>query len=270
MEAGRSIRVIALLEEIARADAPLTANEIADRADLPKATVYRLCDQLLEGGLIQRQISGRGFICGPALLNLAQSVQANQLQYSARHATLERVAREIGETCNLSVPDRLSMNYWDRVETEWPLRLQLPVGTSVPLHATASGKLFLASMPPARRTQLLAELDLAPSTSNTITDPEKLAAHLETINACGYSLDNEEFINDMVAIAVPITDETGRFVAALATHGPSVRMTPEIAKTYLPQLRAAAERLSSGLALQEDPALEHANDAVRAVEPSLA
>lgn len=248
MEAGRSIRVIALLEEIARADAPLTANEIADRADLPKATVYRLCDQLLEAGLIQRQVSGRGFVCGPALVALSSAVQANQLLYSARHSTLERLARDIGETCNLTVPDRLSMSYWDRVETEWPLRLQLPIGTNVPLHATASGKMFLASLAPARRAQMLEELELEPCTPNTITDKDALGVHLKEIAGQGYSLDNEEFIRDMVAIAVPITENDGRFVAALAAHAPSVRMTPEVALSYLPNLRAAAKRLSRGLA----------------------
>ncbi len=269
MESGRSIRVIALLEAVASADMPLTANEIADRTDLPKATVYRLCDQLLEGGLIQRQVSGRGFICGPALVNLACSVQANQLQYSARHATLERVAREIGETCNLTVPDRLTMSYWDRVETEWPLRLQLPIGTTVPLHATASGKLFLASLPHAQRSQILDELLLEPCTENTLTDVERLSPHLDMIGEQGYSLDNEEFIQDMVAIAVPITDPSGRFVAALATHAPSLRMTPEIAMSYLPNLRAAASRLSSGLALYEGALGSQADFTQSAHEESL-
>ncbi|MGI9387190.1 MAG: IclR family transcriptional regulator [Methyloligellaceae bacterium] len=248
METGRSIRVIALLEEIARANGPLTANEIAERADLPKATVYRLCDQLVEAGLIQRQLVGRGFVCGPALVALSHSVQANQLQYSARRAILERLARDIGETCNVSVPARLSMIYWDRVETEWPLRLQLPVGTSVPLHATASGKLFLASLTPSRRDQIIEQLDLEPCTPNTLTGKDDLVSRLNEIADQGYSLDNEEFILDMVAIAVPITDNAGRFVAGLATHGPSQRMTPEIAKGYLPKLRAAAERLSKDLA----------------------
>ena len=39
------------------------------------------------------------------------------------------------------------MLYLDRVEAQWPLRLTLDVGSHVPLHCTASGKLFLALMP---------------------------------------------------------------------------------------------------------------------------
>lgn len=265
MEQGRSIRVIAVLEEVARAEVPLTANEIAERTDLPKATIYRLCDQLLENGLLRRQISGRGFTCGPALIGLSTSVHANQLQYGARRAVLERVARSIGETCNLAVPERSGMIYWDRVETEWPLRLQLPVGTTVPFHATASGKLYLAMMPQARRSHFLDELVLTPTTKNTLTDRLALEARLDEIAANGYSEDNEEFIDDMVAIAVPVFDAAGRFVAAIATHGPSVRMTPEIARSYLPQLKDAALRLAASLVGSTgDLTLEdHANEPER-------
>lgn len=265
MEQGRSIRVIAVLEEVARAEVPLTANEIADRTDLPKATVYRLCDQLLENGLLRRQISGRGFTCGPALIGLSTSVHANQLQYGARRAVLDRIARAIGETCNLAVPERSGMIYWDRVETEWPLRLQLPVGTTVPFHATASGKLYLATMPPARRSHFLDELVLTPATKNTLTDRRALEARLDEIASNGYSEDNEEFIDDMVAIAVPVFDTAGRFVAALATHGPSVRLTPEIARSYLPQLRDGALRLAGSLGVSAgDLGLEdRTNDQVR-------
>ena len=43
----------------------------------------------------------------------------------------------------------------------------------------------------------------------------------------GVNIDNEEFISGMVAIAVPITDDQGRYVASLAFHGPSQRLTVE-------------------------------------------
>ncbi len=44
-------------------------------------------------------------------------------------------------TCNIATPDRDGMVYIDRVETKWPLRIQLPIGTTVPFHCTASGNL---------------------------------------------------------------------------------------------------------------------------------
>ena len=246
-EADRSVRVIVLLQEVARSDTPLTANEIAERTGLPKATVYRLCDQLLAANLIRRQVAGRGFLPGPGLVELAQSVLAGRSVYAARHATIAWVAREIGETCNLVVPDGTGMVYWDRVETEWPLRLQLPIGSRVPFHATASGKLYLSSLSEEHRSRLLSEIELSAFTENTIVSPPALLEHLAVVASQGYSLDNEEFIEGMSAVAVAVVDDRGRYAASLAVHAPKSRMSIDDAKSYVDKLRQAAWRISSGV-----------------------
>jgi DNA-binding IclR family transcriptional regulator len=246
-ESDRSVRVVLLLNEVAQADAPITANEISERTGLPKATVYRLCEQLVGASLIRRQIGGRGFIPGQSLVDLSQAVLSSRAIYVARRATIERIAQQTGETCNLVVPDRTGMVYWDRVETQWPLRLQLPVGTRVPFHATSSGKLFLASLAPSRRDRLIDEIDLKAHTENTITDVAKLRDHLTEIAEKGYSLDNEEFISGMNAVGVPVNDKAGRYVASLAVHAPSSRMTIETACSHVELLHDAALRIGKGI-----------------------
>ena len=246
-EPDRSVRTILLLREVADAEEPITANEISERTGLPKATVYRLCDQLLSAGLIRRQLGGRGYIAGQQLVDLAQSVLASRSVYITRHAILTRVAREIGETCNLVAPEGGGMVYWDRVETEWPLRLQLPVGSRVPLHATASGKMYLASLSVAQCGRLLQEIDLKPHTENTLTEPEDLKRHLRETRERGYSLDNEEFIHEMTAVAVPVLDQQRRYVASLAVHAPKSRMSIENAVEYVGILQEAASHISAGV-----------------------
>jgi DNA-binding IclR family transcriptional regulator len=246
-DADRSVRVIVLLREVARADVPITANELSERTGLPKATVYRLCEQLLGADLIRRQIGGRGFVPVQGLVDLSQTVMSGRSVYVARHAVIERVAREIGETCNLVVPERTGMVYWDRVETEWPLRLQLPIGTRVPFHATSSGKLFLASLGEQQCARLLQEIDLEAFTDNTITSRVALTGHLEEISERGYSLDDEEFIEGMTAVAVPVVDKGGRYVASLAVHAPTSRMSIADARGHVAVLQDAARRISQGI-----------------------
>jgi DNA-binding IclR family transcriptional regulator len=243
-EADRSVRVVLLLKEVAQADTPITANEISERTGLPKATVYRLCEQLVGASLIRRQIGGRGFVPGQSLVDLSNTVLSSRSVYVARHATIERVSQQTGETCNLVVPDRTGMVYWDRVETEWPLRLQLPVGTRVPFHATSSGKLFLASLAPSRRDRLIDEIEIKAFTDNTITDASKLRTE---VAEKGYSLDNQEFISGMNAVGVPIKDKTGRYVASLAVHAPSSRMSIEAACKHVDLLHDAATRIGNGI-----------------------
>ncbi len=137
------------------------------------------------------------------------------------------------------------MVYLDRVEAEWPLRTQLPIGTRVPLHCTASGKLYLSSFPATQQRRLVGALPLERHTPKTITDTEDLLAELERIRDSGIGTDDEEFIAGMTAVAVPLLGKKGRVVGTLACHAPSVRMSIEVALGYVPVLRQAAEALSA-------------------------
>lgn len=241
---SRSARVLELLELVARLDRPATVPEITERSGLPKATAYRICAALESDGYLRKDLSGRGLVAGPRLLGLAQSLIGGANQTTARHAILATAAKRIGETINLSIPRNGEMVYLDRVESEWPLRLQLPIGTRVPLHCTAGGKLFLSSLTVARRAALLRNLALEPRTPNTVTDPEQLNAALEVIREHQVGTDDEEFLEGLVAVAVPVADSAGRFFASLAVHAPVVRMDLEAARAHVPVLREAAAELS--------------------------
>lgn len=241
---SRSARVLGILELIARMDRAASVQEITDLSGLPKATAYRICAALESDGYLRKEPGGRGLVAGPRLLALAQSLIGGASLAGARHAILAAAARRIGETCNLSMPKDGEMLYLDRVETEWPLRLQLPVGTRVPLHCTASGKLFLSSLSPAARAALLRSLELERRGPNTITDPAALGTALEEIRRNQLGTDDQEFLEGMVAVAVPVTDAAGRFVASLAVHAPLMRMTLAQARAHVPVLREAAARLA--------------------------
>ena len=98
------------------------------------------------------------------------------------------------------------MNYIDRVETDWAFRIQLPIGTNVPFHCTASGKCFLASLAPKKRTTMIEAMDLTAHTKRTHVKKETLLSELKQVSKQGYALDQEEFMDGMVAIAVPVKD----------------------------------------------------------------
>ncbi|MFT6639729.1 MAG: IclR family acetate operon transcriptional repressor [Flavobacteriaceae bacterium] len=56
-----------------------------------------------------------------------------------RRTILSTLSQDIGETCNIAVPDGAEMIYFDRAETHWPVRVNLKVGSRVPAYATAGG-----------------------------------------------------------------------------------------------------------------------------------
>ena len=150
----------------------------------------------------------------------------------------------MGETCNIAVPDRETMIYLDRIETKWPLRIQLPVGTHVPFHCTASGKMYLSSLNPRYLDRYLASRDLEEHTGKTITDSATLKAELATTRKRGYSTDDEEFMEGMVAVAVPIIDDQGRLVSTLSAHAPLQRNDLPALVANVETLKLAAVQLS--------------------------
>lgn len=240
----RSIRPLLILEEVARIGIPATPTEINRSVGLPKQTLHRQFTMLEEDGFLQREHDGRSYSPGPRMRTMAYGVISSTRIRAARLAIMNRLAEEIGETCNLTIPERDAMVYLDRVETKWPMRIQFPIGTKVPFHCTASGKLYLSTLSGTRLKYLLDNTRLEKKAKRTITSKKNLMAEIVRIREQGYSEDNEEFIDAMVALAVPIKDENDRMVSTLAFHAPTPRMSMDQALTHLDRLRHAAEELS--------------------------
>jgi IclR family acetate operon transcriptional repressor len=238
--AERSLRLLSLLANEGRA---LSLADLATRLALPKGTAHRICAQLLAGGFLARDVDERSFIVGPALRQLAFDTLNHGVVRGLRHAVLAELVAQVGETCNFTTLDGAQVLYLDRVEAQWPLRLTLDVGAHVPLHCTASGKLFLAQMPQAARDALIAQLPLPRMTRNTIVSAKGLRAECDRIAVQGHASDREEFIAGLIAVAVPVhgTDGIGR--AAIAVHAPVARLALADAVAQLPALQAAATRM---------------------------
>jgi DNA-binding IclR family transcriptional regulator len=237
---ARSLNVLALL---AREGRPLTLAELAARLELPKATAHRICEQLIELRFLARDVQERSFVVGPLLHRLAYDTLNHGVVRGLRHEVLAGLVGQIGETCNFTTFDGAQVLYLDRVEAAWPLRLTLDVGSHVPLHCTASGKLFLAFMAAEERAALLGHLTLARMTAATLVTTKSLLGECERIARAGYSCDREEFIAGLIAVAVPVRDRDGAVRAAIAVHAPVARMSLRRALSQLEPLRDAAKKM---------------------------
>ena len=141
-----NLRLVVVLEAIAQAGVPVTPTEVNARLGLPKPTIHRLFATLEEEGFVQRDMDGRSCSPGRRLRVMSSQVLSSVRIRTTRRAILRRLSEEIDETCNLALPGRDAMIHVERVETQWPLRIQLPIDTRVPLACTASGKVHLGSL----------------------------------------------------------------------------------------------------------------------------
>lgn len=238
-----ALRAIQLIEQVAGSESPVSLAALAQATGLPKPTVLRIAGRLVEAGLLLREPAHKSYVSGPRLAALARAALLNSPLRAARHRVLDELVEQIGETCNCTMLDGDEVLYLDRVETAWPLRLNLQPGSRVPLHCSASGKLFLAHMSKPVRTRLLQAAPLHRYTPNTLCDLPALEAEMRAIRKEGASFDREEYLVGIVCVAVPIF-VADKVIAAVALHAPVARLTVEQAREWLPMMRKAAADLA--------------------------
>jgi DNA-binding IclR family transcriptional regulator len=247
-ESGRiptNLRALLILETLAQAGRALSAGEIGAEIGLPKATIHRLCTTLEDEGFLTREPHDGRLRPARRTRSIAAGLQVAARLDLARHMVLKSVAGKIGETCNLVVPGVAGMLYLDRVDTLWPLRFQLPVGTEVPFHCTASGKMFLSTLSERALDTILDSLELTQEGPNCAVSAKDLRARLDEVRAAGHSWDDEEFMAGMIAFAVPVCDPGGRFISALAFHAPMQRVSLKAGRAHVPTLTEGARRLEA-------------------------
>lgn len=242
-EKGSAItRVMQITEAIAKADHPLTPADLACLLDIPKPSIHRLLGQLESDGFCQTNLRGQ-IIPGAKLQSIAWGVLHHERFSAVRRSILQKLTQDIGETCGIAVPNGTEMVYYDRVQAEWPLQVHLQVGSHTPCWCTASGKLYLSTLPRERRLRLVNKLSLMQYTRNTMTDAGLLENELQSIKRTNIGIDNEEFVEGMVACAVPIKNRKGQLFACLFTHAPVIRKTLDQLLDYSPLMQTAAVEL---------------------------
>jgi IclR family acetate operon transcriptional repressor len=245
-ETSSTLKAFAVLEVLVRAGRAVTLSELMQATELPKPTLHRTLALFEEAGFLAREPGGRAYIIGERLSHFGLDVLRNDGAATERRTVLRRVVSEIGESCNLAVLQKGALIYLDRIEVDWPLRLQIPIGgVALAPHCCASGKLLLAYRPAAERQRLLELMALQRFTERTITDRQVLASEFDRIVSSGYAVDNEEYVLGVACVAVPVRNPHGEVIASVAVQGATARLPLMRAIQFVPRLQAAAADIGS-------------------------
>ena len=218
--------------------------ELSHALGLNKTTVYRLLTALESEGMVERD--GEVYRLGPELLALgARASGAADLRAAAREE-LEALAAEMRETATLEMLVGRHMLILDEVRGHHVLGTLPWAGTRWPVHATSTGKVLLAELPPDALEALLAE-PLEAFTARTITDVAAFRRELARVRQRGYAVSAEELESGFVAVGAPVRSAGGRVAAALSLGGPKVRLTPRRVEVFAEALVEAAGRTSDRL-----------------------
>lgn len=218
--------------------------ELAQHLGQNKATLFRVLHTLEQFGYVAKDGATGRYAPGLRLHTLgAAAMQHEMLRWQAL-PPLQDLAQATGETVHVGIlHDGVAVTV-QVVEGTHAVRMHSSVGKRSPAHASALGKVLLAYLPDAEVEALLARHGMRGFTANTITTPAALREALHRVRQEGYALDEEEIEQGLRCLAAPITDRSGRPSAALAISAPASRMTPEAIGALLPQVKAAAARIS--------------------------
>lgn len=205
-----------ILRAVAEMEKPTPA-EIATREDLARSTVYEHLSTLQKERFVAK--TDDSYQLGLKLLDYGIQARGRFEIAEVSRPSLEHLAESTEGLASLYVEEHGHAVCLDEVKGEHAVLTVEQVGSAVPLHAISTGKIFLAEKSEAEVEQYIDEYGLTELTENTITDPQVLKSDLDKIRQQGHSLNDEETVTGLRAVACPVYDD--ELTGAVAVAGPS-------------------------------------------------
>lgn len=222
---------------------PIGVSELARRMSIPKSTVQRALLALAEEGWLQLDPEGnKCWIQTPKIIALASRGRGVGPRDVAM-PVMQKLLSRVNENVHLTVRQGDDVVVLDKLDSTHPVRVFDPLGTTIPLHASASGKAILAWSGEASIEGYISRMP-ENFTLDTITNPGSLRAELKIIREHGYSYNRGEWRSEIKGIAAPIHEKHGSPQYAISLSIPDHRLSeadvPELAALIV----AAAQQIS--------------------------
>lgn len=242
---------ISILETLGAAQ-PMSLTELSTKLGLGKSSVYRLLVTLVLRGYVEKDPHSDRYQLTYRLFAIGSRTAERLGLREVAQPIMERLGSRTGETVNLGVLDGFRTVSIHLVESAHPLHIHMRIG-GVSAHATATGKILLASLPPEELAQRLAGQRLASLTARTIKRRSVLHAELRRVREQGFAVDDEECSIGLRCVGAPVRDHRGMVVAALSMVAPCHRLPPEEMPAAIATVRDAAQEISLRLGYSRDP-----------------
>jgi DNA-binding IclR family transcriptional regulator len=249
-------RCLGLIEVLAGEPASLELGAIAARTAMPKSAAHRTLTTLVARGLVVQDPATQGYALSLRFATLAfRNLDARRLPDMAQTA-LDALAQATGEYCRLAVVEGKSLVWIARAQGATAgLRYEPDMGDEVVLHATATGKAWLATLPENEALRIVRARGFAvprpagrPLGPRSLKNVDELRRHLAQTRARGYAIAIEEGEPGTVALAIAFRADTGAdapIAGTLSVAGPLVRMKPDRHAALGRALRGAADEIAA-------------------------
>jgi DNA-binding IclR family transcriptional regulator len=232
-----------ILEAISLSRKGAGVNKIARDLKMAKSTVHGITS-ILEGiGAIMRDPLTKRYTLGLTLFELGRLAYSQIDLKDLARSIMEELMEKTQESVFLGVLNGERVTILDIVESRQDLKITSPIGTTIPLLAGATGKVFLACMEEEKVKEIIRKKGFIRYTENTITDPEKYLQEIRRVREKGYATDYEEYILGVRAVVSPIKGE-GHLVSALWVVGFRTSLNGDKMRALIEMTKEAAEAVS--------------------------
>jgi IclR family acetate operon transcriptional repressor len=221
----------------------LGVTEIARRLGLGKSTVHRALEGLVASGIVMRDPASSLYRLGPRAIELGlRAIGAADIRALALPFMFD-LRDSTGETVTLSLRIGNERTFLTQMRSRQEVRMLVNVGTRLPLHAGAPGRVILAHFTETELASYLAAVPLVPVTEATVTDEAALRALLVHSHDVGYAVSRGERNCSASAVAAPIYAR-GAVIGSIAICGPHDRFDSTSVDRYAEAVVEAGRAIS--------------------------
>ncbi len=240
----RALNILKLFKD----NEELGITQIASLLNLPKGTVHGLVKTLEKNGFVEQNEGNLKYHCGMESfkLGMISAMRMDLRRLASQRA--QKLTDELEETVHLAVLMNGMCVIIDRFSPSKPFLLIPQVGSAVPAHCTATGKVLLSQMNDTQLKAVVERCKLDSYTKHTVTNLEELRQQLEEVRLKGYAISDQEALLGLTCIAAPVKDYTGSVTASLSVAGSSESFMEKGRKeTVIAAVVEAAKDISSCL-----------------------
>jgi IclR family transcriptional regulator, KDG regulon repressor len=212
-------RALAILEFLKDSDRRRNLSEISRKLSLPKSTTSVLLSTLAGMGYVTRDATERRYSLTTKSYGLGLEL-LNQLDLSRRsRTTLESIAATLSVTAHVAVLEGDQALFVNKADCVQQPCCDIYPGRRTDLQCTAVGKILLAYLSEEEQRAFLARHRSIRHTTRTIASPEGLMEEFAWIRKRGYAFDDQEQELNVRCLAVSVSSDEQRPVAALGITG---------------------------------------------------
>jgi len=240
----RGLDILRLFNE---ENASLSLSEISQKLGVSRSVPYRLMYTLKEEGYVVQDPVTKIYKLSPRVLNLGYSYINSFKLPELVHPYLEEIKNEINASCYLSVLDERHVVYVGAATVNELTGVNVSIGTRLPSTVTANGKLLLSYQPQDKIQEILdkEELHRSPNERN-FKSRKQLIEELRLIKEQGYAKGDQEYMDYISSVAVPIFNSAPQAVAAINVVVPNMAFDKNfLLKTALPKLLEVSEKINN-------------------------